>query len=137
GFGGLIEGLRFGGLGFGGAVIGGGDARLTLRDRRPSSFVDAISDPPNAFFTRGFFAVQAHLEVELFVLDWLMLKVNLGYLWAFSEPWKLGQAELPGPPESLSAPLVQVLVSQLRRTQQAGRGDRVRARERAQRQRRG
>lgn len=88
-----------------GAVIGGGGAQLGLRDRRPNPSADAIR------LTQGFLALEIYAGVEVRVLDWLSLKVNLGYLWifwTFGEPWKLGQVELPG---SFNSPLIQVMIS--------------------------
>ncbi len=148
GFGGEVEGLRFGGLGWGGevssqagqkvaklsigfggfmlerglssgeryslalgAVIGGGDAALDLLDHRSSSFDDAVSNPANTSLTRGFFGVQAYAGLEFALLDWIMLKVSLGYLWTFGEPWQQAGLALTGPPESLSAPSVQVMIA--------------------------
>lgn len=148
GFGGLVEGLRFGGLGAGGevssilgdkvaklavgfggfmverglfsgeryslsagAVIGGGGADLGLLDHRSASFEDAIVNPPSVSLTRGFFAVETYVGIDFSLLDWVMVKVNLGYLWTFGEPWKLDGLPLPGPPEKLSAPLIQIMIS--------------------------
>jgi len=148
GFGGEVQGLRFGGLGAGGevssvlgekvaklslgfgglfverglfageryslsvgAVIGGGGADLTLLDHRLGSFEEAIAEPSGMRFTRGFFAVETHLGLEISLLDWLMLKVNAGYLWTFGGPWQQEGSLLPGPPESLNAPLVRVMIA--------------------------
>jgi hypothetical protein len=115
GFGGfMVERGLFAGAGYSlslGAVIGGGGADLDLLDHRSSSFDDAISNPANTSLTRGFFAIQPYAGIEVSLLDWIMLKVNLGYLWTFGEPWKQEGLPLQGPPESFSAPLVQVMVT--------------------------
>lgn len=115
GFGGvMIERGLFAGEGYSlslGAVIGGGGADLDLLDHRSTSFEDAIRNPANTSLTRGFFAIQTYAGLEFTLLDWIMLKVNLGYLWTFGEPWQQAGIPLIGPPESLSAPLVQVLVT--------------------------
>jgi hypothetical protein len=94
-----------------GAVIGGGGADLDLLSHQPTSFDDAISNPANTSLTRGFFAVQAYAGIEATLLDWILLKVNLGYLWTFGEPWKQQGLSLPGPPETFSAPLAQVMIT--------------------------
>ncbi len=115
GFGGLmIERGLFAGTGYSlslGAVIGGGGADLDLLDHRSTSFDEAISNPANTTLTRGFFGVQAYAGLELMLLDWIILKVNLGYLWTFGEPWQQGGLPLVGPPENFSAPLVQAMVA--------------------------
>ncbi|MCR4404091.1 MAG: hypothetical protein NUW06_02140 [Candidatus Acetothermia bacterium] len=115
GFGGfMVERGLFAGRGYSlslGAVIGGGGADLDLLDHRSTSFDDALSNPANTALTRGFFGVQAYAGLEFALLDWIMLKVNLGYLWTLGEPWKQAGLPLVGPPESLSAPLVQVMVT--------------------------
>lgn len=94
-----------------GAVIGGGGADLELLDHRSSSFEDAISNPANTALTRGFFGLQAYAGLEFALLDWIMLKLSLGYLWTFGEPWQQAGLPLIGPPETLSAPLVQVMIA--------------------------
>lgn len=115
GFGGfMVERGLFAGRGYSlsiGAVIGGGGADLDLLDHRSNSFDEAISNPANTVLTRGFFGFQAYTGLELLLLDWIILKVNLGYLWTFGEPWRQGGLPLVGPPESFSAPLVQVMVA--------------------------
>lgn len=94
-----------------GAVIGGGDAELTLVDHRPSSFEDAISDPPNTSLTRSFFAIETYVGIDFALLDWIMLKVNVGYLWTLGNPWKQDGLPLPGPPQSFNAPLIQIMIA--------------------------
>jgi len=148
GFGGLINDVRFGGLGAGGevssilgekvatlsvgfggflvergifagdryslalgAIVGGGGADLTLLDHRASSFEDAIKNPPNTSLTRGFFGIETYVGIDFALLDWIMLKVNLGYLWTFGGPWKQDGLPLPGPPQSLNAPIIQVMIT--------------------------
>ena len=115
GFGGfLIEQGLFAGERYGlslGTVIGGGGADLTLLDHRSTSFEGAIADPPNIRLTRGFFALETHLGLDFALLDWLMLRVNLGYLWTFGGPWKQDGLPLPGPPESFNAPLVRFMIT--------------------------
>lgn len=91
-----------------GLMIGGGSAELALLDHRSSSFGDAIANPPNTQLLREFFAVEAYAGVELALLEWVLLKVNLGYLWTFGGPWRQEGFPLPGPPRSLSAPLLQI-----------------------------
>lgn len=92
-------------------LIGGGGADLTLLDHRSSSFEKAISNPPNVSLTRGFFAIEIYAGIDFALLDWLMLKVNFGYLWTFGGPWKQDGLPLPGPPQSLSAPLIQIMMA--------------------------
>jgi len=115
GFGGfLIERGLFAGERYSlavGTVIGGGGADLTLLDHRSSSFEDAIADPPNTSLTRGFFAIETYAGIDFAVLDWLMLKVNLGYLWTFGGPWKQESLPLPGPPQNFNAPMIQLMVT--------------------------
>ncbi|MFQ6033555.1 MAG: hypothetical protein ACE5KR_01705, partial [Candidatus Bipolaricaulia bacterium] len=93
-----------------GAVIGGGDAELALLDHRSPSFEDAVKNPPNTSLTRGFFGIETYSGIDFALLDWVMLKVNLGYLWTFGGPWKQDGLPLPGPPQSLSAPILQVMI---------------------------
>jgi hypothetical protein len=115
GFGGfLIERGLFAGERYSlsvGAVIGGGGADLTLLDHRSASFEDAIANPSGTRLTRGFFAVETHFGLEVALLDWIMLRVDVGYLWTFGGSWEQEGSPLLGPPESLSAPLVRFMIA--------------------------
>ncbi|MFN3346584.1 MAG: hypothetical protein ACK42E_02055 [Candidatus Bipolaricaulaceae bacterium] len=94
-----------------GVVIGGGGAELHLLHRRSDTFVDAVENPPNTYLSREFFAVQTHIGAEFVLLDWIMLKVQIGYLWTFGEDWLQAGVPLAGPPKALGGPLVQVMLA--------------------------
>lgn len=93
-----------------GVLLGGGGAELRLSHRRPSSFDDALQNPVGSVFTRSFFAFQPFVSVEFYLLDWIFLKAQLGYMLALGEPWEAAGVPTGELPLSLSAPLFQLLV---------------------------
>jgi hypothetical protein len=94
-----------------GAIIGGGGADLNLTDHRATTFEGAVADVPNLFVTRDFFAIEPYVGLEIPVLSWVMLKVQLGYLFTFGGEWQIEGYKLPGPPKNFNAPVVSIMVS--------------------------
>lgn len=94
-----------------GIVAGGGGADLKLLDHHSDSFETAISRPPNTALTRGFFAAEIYGAAEVSLLDWLTLKVYVGYLLTFGGPWEQDGNALPGPPKELGAPIVSFMIT--------------------------
>lgn len=97
-------------LGFG-LLLGGGSAELELIFRVPSSFEEALTTPTSTRLSRGFFALEPYVTLELFLWDWAFLKVQAGYLLAVGGGWEAGEFSLGGVPASLSAPLIHFFVS--------------------------
>lgn len=97
-------------LGFG-LLLGGGSAELELIFRAPSSFEEALATPTSTRLSRGFFALEPYLTLELFLFDWAFLKVQVGYLLALGDGWKAGGFDLGGVPASLSAPVLHFFVN--------------------------
>lgn len=99
----LAQGIS---LSFGG-LFGGGGAELTLLDHQSDSFDAAISDPPNTNLERVFFALEPYGVVELELLEFMWLRLGVGYLWTpWLSEWMQDERSLPGPPEDFSAPIV-------------------------------
>ncbi len=110
----LAERVLFaaGDLAFGlGLLLGGGGAELELVFRAPSSFEEALATPTSTRLSRGFFALEPYVTLELFFLDWLFFKIQAGYLLALGGGWEAGEFSLGGVPESMSAPLLHFFVS--------------------------
>ncbi|MCS7240733.1 MAG: hypothetical protein NZ651_05775 [Candidatus Bipolaricaulota bacterium] len=93
-----------------GLMIGGGSAELLLVFHKPSSFGEALATPASTSLSRGFFALQPYVSAELFLLDWMFVKVNVGYLFSWGDPWEISGTAVAGPPGQLSAMVFQVFI---------------------------
>ncbi len=93
-----------------GLMIGGGSAELSLIFQKPSSLTEALTTPAGTTLRREFFALQPHVSAELSPLDWMFLKVNVGYLFAWGVPWEISGSPVAGPPSHLRALVLQVFI---------------------------
>lgn len=89
-----------------GAVLGGGGLDLTLRDRIPVSFEDAVADPTTVTLSQGFFAAEPYVCFQVQPLSWLGFEAHLGYLFTLPGNWEEGGQEIAGPSLRLSGPFV-------------------------------
>jgi ketosteroid isomerase-like protein len=94
-----------------GLVAGGGALDLSLRERVPESFDDAVAHPTTTSLSRGFFGLEPYVRFNVQLLPWLGLKLQLGYLFAFPGAWAEGGAEIPGPEAPLSTPYIGVALA--------------------------
>lgn len=94
-----------------GLMIGGGSAELLLIFQKPSSFTEALTTPACTNLSREFFALQPYVSAELFLLDWMFLKVNVGYLFTLGAPWEISGSPVAGPPSQLHTLVLQVFIA--------------------------
>lgn len=90
-----------------GGLIGGGGADLSLLDHRSESFDEAISEPTNTSLERLFLALEPYVSLEFQLLEFLRIRLMLGYFWTpLLSDWIQDEKWLPGPPEEFSAPTI-------------------------------
>lgn len=82
-----------------GSVFGRGEVELKLRHGVPQSFEEAVANPFRSVLETSFYAVEPYVSVLLQPLRWIGIRLQVGYLFAFSSPtWKVDRFEFPGPP---------------------------------------
>ncbi len=97
---------------FAGLLIGGLDLELRLLREPPPDFAEAISAPFLAELKRTYFLLEPYLSTEFRVLDFMGLKLEAGYLLAFStREWRapLNERLDNGPLRTLFAPTFEVM----------------------------
>ena len=111
----LIEALRKtkrGGISIGG-MLGGGRLSLRLSKVRAGSFEEIIKQPSSLELWREFFIVQPYLSTEFKLLDFLGLKLEVGFLFGLGQAdWKLADGtKVPGGPLStISTPTLGLML---------------------------
>ncbi len=111
----LIESLmkaRRGGIAFGG-VFGTGRISLRLSKASLGRFDEVIKQPNNLELSREFFIVQPYLSAEFKLLDFLGLKLEVGFLFGLGqEDWKLsdGTKVAGGPLSTIRAPALGIML---------------------------
>ncbi|MCD6321358.1 hypothetical protein J7L84_03830 [Candidatus Bipolaricaulota bacterium] len=93
-----------------GALFGGGSVDLILHSRSYSGFEDALSNPGDLYLSRGFFSFLPYVSAAFRPLEWLGVRVMLGYLLTFPGPWEEGGTELPGPPRTFGGPYLGICI---------------------------
>ncbi len=80
-----------------GLVIGGGGMTLTVRNRYPQDFSDALENPGTSVLELGFFGILPYLGLRFALAEWLWVEGRAGYLLGLPGQWKEGGRELTGP----------------------------------------
>lgn len=111
----LIESLRAtkrGGVSVGG-VFGSGKISLGLSKVRSGSFDEIIKQPSSLELSREFFIVQPYLSTEFKLLEFVGLKLEVGFLFGLGQDdWKFADgSKVPGGPLStISAPMLSIML---------------------------
>lgn len=89
-----------------GSVFEYGEVELRLRHDLPQGFEEAVANPFYSVLNSDFYAVQPYVSVLLQPLRWIGIRLQVGYLFAFSSSiWRVDCLEFPGPtfaPDGLS-----------------------------------
>lgn len=98
---------------YAGLLIGGLDLELRLMREPVPDFAGAISAPFLAELKRSYFLLEPYLSTELRLLEFMGLKLGVGYLMAFSNrewytPFKEELSD--GPLRALFAPALEVMI---------------------------
>lgn len=111
----LIEALmkaRRGGIALGG-VFGTGRIALRLSKASLGRFEEVIKQPNSLELSREFFIVQPYLSTEFKLLDFVGLKLEVGFLFGLGQDdWKLTDGtEVPGGPlNTISTPTLNIML---------------------------
>jgi len=90
-----------------GLSVGAGGAVLTLVDHRPETFSDALATPSRAELTRWLYTVEPSVSAHGSPVEWLEIRLQLGYLFAFGRTWKASGAEFEDETGNLGGPIVE------------------------------
>jgi len=98
---------------FAGLLIGGLDLELRLARTPPPDFTGAVSAPFLAELKRSYFLLEPYLSAEFRLLGPMGLKLEMGYLMAFSNrEWRTPFKERlgNGPLKTLFAPIIEAVI---------------------------
>jgi hypothetical protein len=93
-----------------GAIIGGGNTKLSLIFNQPSSFEDAIVNPSHSELVRDFILLQPRMSIG-FNLWVFHLQLGGGYLLTFPSNWQQQGIDLSGPPSNFNGWSLELLIS--------------------------